>query len=383
MKFLITPDSYKGSMSAREAAEVMEEAIHKVIPQAVCEILPMADGGEGTAECLRMCGAGEAVRCIVEDPVGRKINSEFLWYEEQKKAVVEVAKACGIMLITTDEKNPMRASSYGVGELIGHALAMGCRQLVLTLGGTATNDGGCGMLLALGARITDRNGKEIERGGRGLIQIEDMDLTVPKERMKDIEVIVLYDVKSPLLGNKGATRVFGAQKGATKEMMDELEAGMENYASKIDQAAGRRISDMPGAGAAGGIGCALYGICNAKHISGAQYLIESMNVEEKIKECDYVLTGEGSLDAQSLEGKVPVGIAKIAKKYDKPVIAFVGMSKGESHAHYESGITAIFCILRKNDSIELIMDSAEQNLQFTVENFARIIKMQERQRVQD
>lgn len=381
MKFLITPDSYKGSMSAREAAEVMEEAIHKVIPKAICEILPMADGGEGTAECLRMCGAGEVVQCTVEDPVGRKINSEFLWYEEQKKAVIEVAKACGIMLLAPDEKNPMLASSYGVGELIGHAVAMGCRQLILTLGGTATNDGGCGMLLALGARITDRNGKEIERGGRGLMQIENMDLTVPEERLKDIEVIVLYDVKSPLLGKSGATRVFGEQKGATQEMMDELEAGMENYASKIDRASGRKISDMAGAGAAGGIGCALYAICNAKHISGSQYLIESMNLEEKIKECDYVLTGEGSLDAQSLEGKVPVGIARIAKKYDKPVIAFVGMSKGESGAHYESGITAIFCILRKNDSIELILDSAEQNLQFTVENFARIIKMQERQRV--
>ena len=381
MKFLITPDSYKGSMSAQEAAEVMESAIHKVLPEARCEILPMADGGEGTADCLRMCEAGEIVQCVVEDPLGKKIDSEFVWFQEQKKAVIEVAKACGIMLIRPEEKNPMEASSYGVGELINHAISMGCRQLILTLGGTVTNDGGCGMLSALGAKLTNGEGQEIERGGRGLMQIKNMDLSAPRQKMKDIEVIVLYDVKSPLLGPGGATRVFGAQKGATEEMLEELEQGMENYAARMNDAAGRKISDLAGAGAAGGIGCALYGICDAKYISGSQYLIESMNIEEKRKECDYVLTGEGSMDAQSLEGKVPVGIARIAKKYGKPVIAFVGMSKGESNQHYESGITAIFCILRKNDSIESILDSAEKNLEFAVENFARVIKMQGKQKV--
>lgn len=377
MKFLITPDSYKGSMSAYEAAEVMEHAIHKIIPQATCEILPMADGGEGTAECLRMCGAGEIVSCVVENPLGERIESEFVWFEQQKKAVIEVAKACGIMLIGSEEKNPMMTSSYGVGELMNKALEMGCRQLVLTLGGTVTNDGGCGMLMALGAMLTDQNGKEIERGGRGLIQIKNMDLSVPRKKMNDIKLIVLYDVKSPLLGPCGATRVFGAQKGATAEMLDLLEEGMENYAAKMNEAAGKKISDIAGAGAAGGIGCALYGICDAEYISGSKYVMESIHLEEKIKECDYVLTGEGSMDSQSLEGKVPVSVAHIAQKYGKPVIAFVGMSKGESNRHYESGITAIFCILRKNDSIESILDNAEKNLEFAVENFARIIKLKE------
>ncbi len=375
MRFLITPDSYKESLSALEAAQVIEKAIHNIMPDAECELAPMADGGEGTAECLMHAENGKQIMCRVKDPLGEEIDADFVWIEEQKKAIVEVAKACGMMLIPQEKRNPLNASTYGVGQLMLKALEMGCRKLVLALGGTATNDGGIGMLKALGAQISDSSGREVPEGGKGLIQIDRIVLDKPCLLLKNVEITVLCDVKSPLLGECGATYVFGTQKGASAQVLDELEQGMKNYARAINAACGREIDKLKGAGAAGGLGCALYAVCNACYTSGSQYVMNALNLEQKIKECDYVITGEGSLDAQSLEGKVPVGIARIAKKYKKPVIAFVGASQGENQALYEKGISAVFCILRRIDTMQNVLEHAQSNLQYTVENFARVLLM--------
>lgn len=378
MRFLITPDSYKESLSALEAAQVIEKAIHNIMPDAECELAPMADGGEGTAECLMHAEHGKRVMCKVKDPLGKEIDADFIWIEEQKKAIIEVAKACGMMLIPPEKRNPLDASTYGVGQLILKALALGSNQLVLTLGGTATNDGGMGMLKALGARFLDSDGKEVPEGGKGLIRIHTIDLTLARELLEGVNVTVLCDVKSPLLGRCGATYVFGTQKGATGQILDELEQGMKNYARAINEACGQQVDQLKGAGAAGGLGFALYAVCNACYTSGTQYVMNALDLEQKIEKCDYVITGEGSLDAQSLEGKVPVGIAQIAQSHKKPVIAFVGAAKGENKDVYEKGISAVFCILRRVDTMQNVLEHAQSNLQYTVENFVRVLSVTSR-----
>lgn len=375
MRFLITPDSFKESLSAYEAAVIMERGIKNIIPDAVCDIAPMADGGEGTAECLMYALHGREEKCFVEDPLGRTIQTDYVWVEERQQAVIEVAKACGIALVPQQQRNPLKTSSYGVGQMILHSLQKGCKELVLTLGGTVTNDGGCGMLMALGAVIKKKDGSPVSRGGQGLEEIDFLDMEKPRELMRNVKVTVLCDVNCPLLGKEGATYVFGSQKGVSDGMMPRLEHAMENYADWLGRASGRKIDELPGAGAAGGIGAALYAICEAQFVSGAQYVMQALELEDKVRCCDCVITGEGSFDSQSLQGKVPVGIARLANRYHKPVVVFAGMTKGDNKAFYSEGITAAFSIIRKLDTLETTLAEAEDNLQVSVENFAKVLIM--------
>lgn len=375
MRFLITPDSFKESLSSYHAAVIMEQAIKNVMKDAVCEIAPMADGGEGTAECLMYAENGVLERCSVEDPLGQIIQADYVWVESKRQAIIEVAKACGIMLLPPQKRNILKTSSYGVGQLILHALQKGCRELVLTLGGTVINDGGCGMLIALGARIQKENGQEISRGSQGLEEIAFLDVEKPKALMHEVKVTVLCDVKCPLLGKNGATYLFGPQKGVCGEMLKRLENGMKNYAEKLNKATDRVVDSIPGAGAAGGMGAALYAICDTQYVNGAKYVMQAMRLEEKIQECDCVITGEGSIDSQSLQGKVPVEIARLAARHQKPVIVFAGVFKGDNSVFYKEGVTAIFSIVRKIEALEITLDEAEENLRVAVENFARILTM--------
>lgn len=373
MKIVIAPDSYKESMSALEASECIREGIQRVFPDAQCLLAPMADGGEGTAECLKHSLCGETVPCSVSDPLGKAIESDFVWIEKNRTAVIEVAKACGIMLIPSEAKNPMAATSYGVGELIRHALEHGCEEIILTLGGTVSNDGGSGMLSALGARLLKKDGTQIALGACELGLVEKVDLSKPLELLKDVKVTVLCDVKNRLLGEQGATYAFGPQKGVTKEMLPKLEAGMNHFAGKVNEAIGKEASLMEGSGAAGGLGFALFAVSDAKFRSGADFVMEALQLEEKIKNCDFVITGEGSIDAQSLQGKVPVQVAHMSKKYNKPVYVFVGRQSGSMEKFYENGVTAVFSILRSLKSIDQVLIDAEKNLRCTVENFARVL----------
>lgn len=375
MRFLITPDSYKESMTSRQAAQAMQRGIMRAMPDAICELMPMADGGEGTAECLMYAQNGELVKCRVKNPFGVEIDTDYVWVEQKKKAIVEVAKACGIMLIAPEERNPLIASSYGVGQMIRHALERGCRELVITLGGTATNDGGCGMLQALGGEFRDQKGNPVVMGGQGLEQIAALDISRPIQMLKDVRITVVCDVRCPLLGENGATYMFGPQKGVTREIAERLEVGMKNYAEKLCQYVQRRVDEQPGAGAAGGIGTALYAISQAEYVNGSRYMMKELKLEEKIKQCDIVFTGEGSIDVQSLQGKVPIGIANVAQKYGKPVVAFVGMIRSEGKDFGEQGLTAVFSIINKLDNMENILSEAEHNLENTVFNVAKILQM--------
>lgn len=374
MKVVIAPDSYKESMSALRAAECIREGIKKVFPKAECLLVPMADGGEGTAECLMHNENGKRVTCQVTNPLGKKIETDFIWIEKTRTAVIEVAKACGIMLIPQYDKNPDVATSYGVGELIQNALKKNCREIIITLGGTVSNDGGSGMLRALGGKLLNNKGEEIALGARELGEIEKVDLSEPMRLLGSVKVTVLCDVKNCLLGKQGATYVFGPQKGATGEMIPRLEAGMGHYARMVANSIGRDVSVMEGAGAAGGLGFAFFAICNTGFCSGADYVMEALKLEDKIRNCDLVITGEGAIDSQSLQGKVPVSVAHVAKKYGKPTYVFVGSESGSMEQFYENGVTAVFCILRNIKPMEQILNDAEQNLRCTVENFARVLE---------
>lgn len=324
MKVVIAPDSYKESMSAMEAAACIREGLKKVFPDAECSLVPMADGGEGTARCLMLSQQGNKISGTVSGPLGKKTETDFVWIEKNQTAVIEVARACG-------------------------------------------------MLMALGGRLLDREGKPVSLGAGGLSQIETVDLTEPVRLLKDVKITVLCDVKNRLLGKEGATYIFGPQKGVTEESLERIEAGMEHYAEKITGAVGRDVASMKGAGAAGGIGFALFAVSDARFCSGADYVMEALCLEEKIKNCDFVITGEGSIDAQSLQGKVPVRVARIAQKYKKPVYVFAGRQKGSMERFYEAGITAVFSILRSLKSMEEVLEEAPENLRCTVENFARVL----------
>lgn len=380
MKILIAPDSYKESMSAFMASTAIREGIQKVLPEAQCTIVPMADGGEGTADCLMYQRKGEQISCHVVDPLGAPIDTAFTWFGQTRTAVIEVAKACGIMLIKADAKDPLTATSYGVGEIIKKALEKGSQEIILTLGGTVTNDGGSGMLQALGGKLLDVDGKQIAFGAGHLHEVEQVDLSEPIRLLQKVKVTVLCDVKNQLLGDQGATYVFGPQKGVTKGLLKVIESAMEHYAKQVTKDIGRDITKVKGSGAAGGLGFALFAVSNAQFKCGADYVMENTDFEKKIKDCDFVITGEGSIDAQSLQGKVPIRIAQMAKKYGKPVYVFVGKQSGPMEQFYENGITAVFCILRSIKSMEQVLNEAEKNLRITVENFTRVIAAMEKKR---
>lgn len=373
MKFVIAPDSFKESMSAIAAAKAIEAGIRRVHPEAVCEVVPMADGGEGTADCLMYSWNGEKINCLVTGPMGEPVDTDFVWIQERKTAVIEMARACGIMLVPPDKRDPLRATTYGIGELMRIALDKGCQEIVLTLGGSVTNDGGAGMLEALGGKLLDETGRPVGWGGEGLGHLAHLDLTLPRKLLASVRVTVLCDVSNRLLGEQGATYVFGPQKGATDRTLPMLEAGMEHYAGLLDHEAGQELSGRSGTGAAGGLGYGLLAICQAEFVSGSEYVMRELKLEEKIRQADYVITGEGAMDAQSLGGKVPISVAKVAQKYHKPVVVFVGKLTGDMAPYYESGITAVFSILRGIKPIEELLAEGEANLSIAAENFVRVL----------
>lgn len=377
MRFLIAPDSFKESMSAICAAKAIESGIKEVMPDSDCVIAPMADGGEGTAECLMYQENGQEISCVVTGPMGEKVEAYFVWFKEKKAALIEVAVACGLMLIPQENRDPRKATSYGVGELICEALKLNCKEIILSLGGTGTSDGGTGMLSALGAKILDKENNQISYGAKELDQVAHIDISDPINKLKGIKVTVLCDVRNKLLGKNGATYIFAPQKGAKKEELPILEAAMSCYAGAIERVVGIPLSDKEGSGAAGGIGFALFAICKAHIIKGSDYVMEALGLEAKIKDCDIVITGEGSIDAQSLEGKVPLGIAAMSKKYHKPVVVFAGKIGKITDEFYKNGITAVFGIIRELKPLEDVLENGEHNLKEAVKNFARILQMED------
>ena len=320
MRILIAPDKFKGSLSAREVAENIATGLRDVLPDAKIDIVPMADGGEGTAEVVCDALGGSWVNCTAHDPLGREIEARYVWVEEGKLAIMEMSEAAGMRRLCEGERDPLRANTFGVGEMLLDAARRGVDQIIIGLGGSATNDGGFGMARALGFRFFAGE-QELTRAVSDLQKLTGIErpnaLSLPK-------IIAAVDVRNPLLGENGATRVFGPQKGASEDKIDKLEAALTKLADVVAKAFGKDFRDEQGTGAAGGLGFGLVSFCGAKIRPGFDVVAESIGFESKMKDVDVVITGEGSLDRQTLEGKTPAGVARLTRKLGKRVFAIVG-----------------------------------------------------------
>jgi glycerate kinase len=338
VKILIAPDKFKGSLSAREVAENIAKGLRDVLADAKIDIVPMADGGEGTAEVICDALGGSWLKCKAHDPLGREIEARYAWIDAQKLAVMEMSEAAGMRRLSESERDPLRANTFGVGEMLIEASRHGAEKIIVGLGGSATNDGGFGMALALGFRFDYAHppspgygvaGEQERRPVSDLIGLQGI------EKPKDLflpKIIAAADVKNPLLGENGATRVFGAQKGATEGQVYILERALTKLADIVSKQFGVDYRDEPGAGAAGGLGFGLMSFCGAKIRPGFEVVAEAVDLESKMKNVDVVITGEGSLDRQTLEGKTPAGVARLARKLDKRVFAIVGRASEDRQA---------------------------------------------------
>lgn len=372
--FVLAPDSFKESMSAKVACNAMERGIRKVFPNAKIIHVPMADGGEGTIDALVDGNGGTRIEVTVSGPLPtEKVTTYYGLLADKKTAVIEMAKANGIELLAEEKRNPLVTSTYGTGEMIQAALDQGVKTIIIGIGGSVTNDGGAGMAQALGVRFFDKDNRELLMGGAALATLSRIDTKDLDPRIKETEIIIASDVTNPLTGPKGASVVFGPQKGATPAMVEELDKALVHYAEVIEQDLGLEIKEQHGAGAAGGLGAGLLAFTGAKMQSGIELVIELTQLEEKIVQSDYVFTGEGGMDFQTKFGKTPYGVAKIAKKYNKPVLACAGYIGEQVEVLYEEGITAIFGILAKASSLDEALKSGEENLERTVENIARVL----------
>lgn len=324
MKFIFAPDSFKGSLSAVACCDLLERAAEKVFPGVETVSVPVADGGEGTVDALLRAGGGQRKSVRVTGPLFQAVTAEWGLLPDGT-AVLEMAQASGLPYVPAEKRDPRETTSLGTGEMIAHVLRQGARKLLLGIGGSATNDGGLGMLTALGAVFTDRDGNPVPPVGGELIRVEKADFSGLLPELRETEITVICDVTNPLLGPEGATFVYGPQKGAAPAIRDELEAGMAHYAAVVSQATGRDVARFPGAGAAGGLGAALGGLIGAKLKSGVDAVLDAVNFDEKLTGAALVVTGEGRLDAQSLRyGKVPVGVARRCAAKGVPVAVLAG-----------------------------------------------------------
>ena len=375
MRVVVAIDSFKGSMSSLEAGEAISNGIRKAHKDAEVEIRPLADGGEGTVEALSIGMGGKLIKVDVTGPVGRKVNAVYGIVDSSKTAIIEMSQAAGITLVSGDEKNPLYTTTFGVGELIKDAINKGCRHFVVGIGGSATNDCGIGMLQALGYEFLDKEGKQVGFGAIGVRDIVSIrDENVIKE-LSECYFRVACDVNNPLCGDLGCSAIYGPQKGATKEMVADMDGWLKNYSKIVKEKYPDADCEYPGTGAAGGLGYAFFNFTNSKLESGIKIVLDETKLEEYVKDADIVVTGEGRLDHQTVMGKAPVGVANIAKKYNKKVIAFSGSVTEDAGVCNEHGIDAFFPILRRIVTLEEAMqtDTAKKNLTDTAEQVFRLL----------
>lgn len=372
--FVLAPDSFKESLSASEVCIAMEEGIRRLYPKAEILSYPMADGGEGTIEALINGNKGKSLKVEVSGPFLEKVKASFGLLNDGKTAVIEMAKANGVPLVPEKERNPLKTSTYGTGELIRSALDLGVKRLIIGIGGSITNDGGSGMAMALGAKFLDQNGDSIPYGGGGLEKLDRIDVSSLDPRLKEVEILVASDVTNPLTGENGASVVFGPQKGATEEMVQLLDKNLKHYAKILRRDVGIDIEFLPGSGAAGGLGGGLLAFTSARLVSGVDLVIKESGLEEAIRQADYVFTGEGKMDGQTKLGKTPYGVAKCAQKKNKPVFACVGAVGKGIEELYSEGFSAIFPIVPKAESLEEALKTGKENVTRTSENIARLLK---------
>lgn len=372
---VLAPDSFKESMTAKEVCEAMERGIKKANSQIRCIHVPMADGGEGTMQSLVDATGGRVYSKEVVGPLGNNVVAEYGILGNGEIGVIEMASASGIHLVDSEKRNPLITTTFGTGQLIKACLDKGVKKLLIGIGGSATNDGGAGFIQALGGRLLDENGDDLSYGGGALAKLHTIDLSNLDERLKYVSVEVACDVNNPLCGKEGASYVFGPQKGATREMIEILDQNLSHYAEVIKEQLGKDVISKAGAGAAGGLGAGLMAFLDVKLKSGIEMVIEYANLEEKVRDADMVWTGEGSIDFQTQYGKTPLGVAMIAKKYNKPVIALAGRVGNDIDVLYDKGIDAIFGIMRGVTSIEEALVKGPENVEKTSENIIRLLNI--------
>ena len=375
MKVVIAIDSLKGSLSSMEAGTAIKDGILVAKPDAEVIVKPLADGGEGTTDALIEGMNGERIDLTVTGPMHTPVDAYYGYLKDTNTAVMEMASAAGITLVPDSEKNPLLATSYGVGEMINDAIQRGCRNFIIGIGGSVTNDGGIGMLKALGVRFLDENGEDAGEGGQALAKIARIDVSGMNPLLKECHIQVACDVNNPLCGENGSTYVYGPQKGVTEDMKKTLDEAMAHFARVTSETLENDYMNTPGAGAAGGLGYAFLAYTGAALTPGIELILDAVGLEEELSGADVVVTGEGRLDFQTAMGKAPVGVARLAKKYNAKVIAFAGSVTKEATACNKEGIDAFFPILRGVCTLAEAMDpvAARNNMTATVEQVFRLL----------
>ena len=373
MKIVIAPDSFKGSLTALQVAEAIEVGLRRALPDAVIEKIPMADGGEGTVQSLVDATGGQILTAQVLDPLGNSINAQYGVLGDGVTAVIEMAAASGLTLIPEDKRDPRVTTTYGTGELIRAALSHGCRKLIIGIGGSATNDGGAGMAQALGAKLLTTDGEQIKPGGGSLATLDSIDLSELDPRIAETETVVACDVNNPLTGEQGASHVYGPQKGATPEMIEVLDANLAHFDKTVQRDLSKSVRNVPGAGAAGGLGAGLMAFLNASLKSGIDIVTEATQLSERFAGADLVITGEGQINFQTVFGKTPVGVAKVAKTHNIPVIAIAGSITNDSNGVYDAGIDAMIDIVPEPMSLEKAIKNATPLIETAAERAGRMV----------
>jgi glycerate kinase len=372
VKILIAPDSFKESMTAVAAAEAMARGVRKAAPEAQIGMVPMADGGQGTVATMVAATGGRIISAEVTDPLGKKIKAQFGILGDGRTAVIEMAAASGLMLVPPERRNPLVTTTFGTGETIKAALGSGVKKIIIGIGGSATNDGGAGMAQALGAHLLNATGRDLPFGGAALAGLERIDASGLDPRLKNVELDVACDVTNPLLGEKGASAVFGPQKGATPETVKQLDAALAHYADILQRDLGKDVRNEPGAGAAGGLGAGLMAFLGARLRRGIEIVIDAVNLRERMKGCDLVLTGEGAMDRQTVFGKTAIGVAKVAQSLGIPIIAIVGGIGDGAEEVMSHGILAYFSIVNRPMPLQEAMTNAAALTESCAEQVMRV-----------
>ena len=373
MRIVLAPDSFKGSLTASQAADSMAMGIKTVLPQGQTIKLPLSDGGEGLVDSLVKATDGKMQTEQVTGPLGEPVEACWGVLGDGKTGVIEMAAASGLTLIPPEKRNPMLTTTYGTGELIRTALHHGCSKLIIGIGGSATNDGGMGMAQALGVMFLDEKGENLGPGGGQLIHLNRIDSSGLDPMLQKVSILAACDVNNPLTGTQGASAVYGPQKGADGEMVHKLDTGLKHFAGIIKRDLGIEVEHVPGAGAAGGLGAGIMAFLGGKLTPGIDLVMDMVGLEKELANCDLVFTGEGRLDAQSAFGKVPVGVARRAQKYGIPVITLAGSIAADAENLHQEGITAYFSIIDAPISLTEAMQKAEMNIQRTIMEVMRLI----------
>tara|TARA_R100001369_G_scaffold92277_3_gene136550 strand:+ start:341 stop:1543 length:1203 start_codon:yes stop_codon:yes gene_type:complete len=374
MKIVVATDSFKECLTAKEVAANIALGIRIVMPNAEIQEIPISDGGEGVLEAILNGIGGKRLSVLVMDPLMRQITAEYGILNDNTTAVIEMAQASGLELLTEHEKNPLTTTTFGTGQLIRDALDQGCEKIIIGIGGSATNDGGAGMVRALGAKFLNEAGDEINDGGGNLNELFTIDLSDFDKRIQKCEVIVACDVSNPLTGINGASFVYGYQKGGNQQDLKILDSNLAHYARIIKSTLDLDVSDMPGAGAAGGTGAGLMAFLKGRPVNGIELILKTLRVEERLKEANLLFTGEGKIDGQTLQGKTISGIALMAKKHQVPVIVITGKIGEDIEDIYDMGVNAVYSIVNRPMKLDQAIEEAPKLIQDTAKNIMATIK---------